>query len=227
VEAGSVPVNALGRGFGNGPTPRQASRRGSTPRAATRRQPAPDSLVSIRLLSQPCGSTLWEARDNRARWSRGRLWQPCGSWGSWSSRGSGAAAPSGALQAIDVTARPRSSLTFGPGRQRRQSQPALDAHPGWYPPGSRKAPAGGVRQPRRCAGPSEGSRVLGTQSVPASSSVDDHSSVRAGMPLGSVKGPGRPLPFASTGAAREPLPLGSEGHAPLSEQVRRRGPTGW
>jgi hypothetical protein len=56
-----------------------------------------------------------QVRDNRTRWSRGRLWQPCGSWDSWSSRESGAAALSGALQAIDVTTRPRSSLTFGPG----------------------------------------------------------------------------------------------------------------
>jgi hypothetical protein len=39
-------------------------------------------------------------------------------------RGSGAAAPQGALRAIDSTARPRSWRTFGPRRLRRQSQPA-------------------------------------------------------------------------------------------------------
>ena len=36
TEPKNVPVNALGRGFGKGPMPRQASRRGSTPRAATK-----------------------------------------------------------------------------------------------------------------------------------------------------------------------------------------------
>jgi hypothetical protein len=40
-------------------------------------------------------------------------------------RGSGAAAPSGALRAIDPSARPRSWRTYGPSRLRRQSQPAL------------------------------------------------------------------------------------------------------
>jgi hypothetical protein len=38
-------------------------------------------------------------------------------------RGSGAAAPSGALRAIDSTARPRSWRAFGPRRLRRQSHP--------------------------------------------------------------------------------------------------------
>jgi hypothetical protein len=39
-------------------------------------------------------------------------------------RGGGAAAPSGALRAIDSSARPRSWRTYGPRRLRRQSQPA-------------------------------------------------------------------------------------------------------
>jgi hypothetical protein len=42
-------------------------------------------------------------------------------------RGGGAAAPSGALRAIDPSARPRSWRTFGPRRLRRQSMPALVA----------------------------------------------------------------------------------------------------
>jgi len=42
-------------------------------------------------------------------------------------RGSGADAPSGALRAIDSSARPRSWRTYGPRRLRRQSQPALVA----------------------------------------------------------------------------------------------------
>jgi hypothetical protein len=41
--------------------------------------------------------------------------------------GSGAAAPSGALRAIDPSARPRLWRTFGPRRLRRQSEPALVA----------------------------------------------------------------------------------------------------
>jgi hypothetical protein len=42
-------------------------------------------------------------------------------------RGSGAAAPGGALRAIDPSARPRSWPAFGPRRLRRQSQPDLAA----------------------------------------------------------------------------------------------------
>jgi hypothetical protein len=44
--------------------------------------------------------------------------------------GSGAARPSGALRAIDASARPRSWRTCGPSRLRRQSQPALVATQG-------------------------------------------------------------------------------------------------
>jgi len=42
-------------------------------------------------------------------------------------RGSGAAAPSGALRAIDASARPRLGPAFGWRRLRRQSQPDLVA----------------------------------------------------------------------------------------------------
>jgi hypothetical protein len=45
-------------------------------------------------------------------------------------RGSGAAAPGGALRAIDPSAWPRSWRTFGPRRLRRQSRPALVATQG-------------------------------------------------------------------------------------------------
>jgi hypothetical protein len=40
----------------------------------------------------------------------------------------------------------------------------------------------------------------------------------SGYRSGLVKGPDRPLLFAPTGAGREPLLLGSEGLAPLSER---------
>jgi hypothetical protein len=55
-------------------------------------------------------------------------------------QGSGAAAPSGALRAIDSTARPRSWRTCGPRRLRRQSQPALAATHG----------GSGCQVPSRC-----------------------------------------------------------------------------
>jgi hypothetical protein len=51
--------------------------------------------------------------------------------------GSGAAAPQGALRAIDPSARPRSWRTFGPRRLRRQSQ----ACPGCHRPWCRSVPA--------------------------------------------------------------------------------------
>ena len=50
---------------------------------------------------------------------------------SLSTRGSGAAAPGGALRAINSSARPRSWRTFGPRRLRRPSQACPGCYAGW------------------------------------------------------------------------------------------------
>jgi hypothetical protein len=52
--------------------------------------------------------------------------------GLYVSSGSGAAAPQGALRAIDPSACPRSWRTFGPRRLRRQSQACPGRRSGWY-----------------------------------------------------------------------------------------------
>ena len=58
--------------------------------------------------------------------------ESCSSKSDWPPQGSGAAAPGGALRAIDSSASLRSWRTCGPCRLRRQSQACPGRRSGWY-----------------------------------------------------------------------------------------------